>query len=90
MDGRVPQYARMCKFFFYSFYLAVIEAVLIKGRGSTIDTQSINSMKKHMLRQVPGYDLLLLPPYDTQHMQHRNSMDHLVNILFIREKEKST
>ncbi|CAO3655110.1 unnamed protein product [Mucor hiemalis] len=40
-------------------------------------TQSVKSMKRHMLRQVPGYDLLILPPYDTQHMSHKNSMDHL-------------
>lgn len=45
-----------------------------------IDTQSVKSMKRHMLRQVPGYDLLILPPYDTQHMSHKNSMDHLVGI----------
>ncbi|KAI9361968.1 glycoside hydrolase [Pilaira anomala] len=40
-------------------------------------TQSIKSMKRYMLRQVPEYDLLLLPPYDTQHMTHKNTMDHL-------------
>lgn len=34
-----------------------------------------------MLRQVPGYDLLLLPPYDTQHMSHRTMMDHLVKFI---------
>ncbi|KAG2198979.1 hypothetical protein INT47_013163 [Mucor saturninus] len=56
------------------------EYILMDGRVpqyARMYIQSINSMKKHMLRQVPGYDLLLLPPYDTQHMQHRNSMDHL-------------
>lgn len=47
-----------------------------------IDTQSISSMKKHMLRQVPGYELLLLPPYDTQHMEHKSTMDHLVRYFF--------
>lgn len=41
-----------------------------------------------MLRQVPEYDLLLLPPFDTQHMNHRNSMDHLVRILLEKKKEK--
>lgn len=46
-----------------------------------IDTQSIRSMKRYMLRQVPGYDLLLLPPYDTQHMSHRTMMDHLVKFI---------
>lgn len=54
-----------------------------------LDTESINAMKKHMLRQVPGYDLLLLPPFDTQHMNHRNSMDHLVHML-LKKKRIST
>lgn len=53
-----------------------------------LDLQSIKSMKKHMLRQVPGYDLLMLPPYDTQHMTHKNAMDHLVNLKKVKEKKK--
>ncbi|KAI8992647.1 glycoside hydrolase [Pilobolus umbonatus] len=39
--------------------------------------ESIKGMKQYMLRQVPGYDMILLPPFDTQHLRHRNSMDHL-------------
>ncbi|CAO3667384.1 unnamed protein product [Rhizopus stolonifer] len=38
---------------------------------------SIRSMKQHMLRQVPGYDMLMLPPFDTQHESSENGMDHL-------------
>ncbi|KAG1053345.1 hypothetical protein G6F43_004572 [Rhizopus delemar] len=38
---------------------------------------SIRSMKQHMLRQIPGYDMLLLPPYDTFRQKAENSMDHL-------------
>jgi hypothetical protein len=32
-----------------------------------------------MLRQVPEYDMLILPPYDTRHDATKNSMDHLVS-----------
>ncbi|KAI7899530.1 glycosyl hydrolase family 47-domain-containing protein [Cokeromyces recurvatus] len=39
--------------------------------------RSIKNMKKYMLRQVPGYDLLMLPPFDTQYKTHRDAMDHL-------------
>ncbi|GAA5813991.1 hypothetical protein MFLAVUS_007481 [Mucor flavus] len=60
--------------YFLKEYLLMDGSVPQYGR---MYTESINAMKKHMLRQVPEYDLLLLPPFDTQHMSHRNSMDHL-------------
>jgi hypothetical protein len=47
-----------------------------------IDLDSIRSMKQHMLRQIPGYDMLLLPPYDTFRQKAENSMDHLVRPSF--------
>lgn len=36
-------------------------------------------MKRHMLRQVPGYDMLMLVPYDTRRNTPKSSMDHLVS-----------
>ncbi|KAG1173669.1 hypothetical protein G6F70_005655 [Rhizopus microsporus] len=39
--------------------------------------ESINSMKQYMLRQIPGYDMLMLPPFDTRREEADNSMDHL-------------
>ncbi|KAI8345311.1 glycosyl hydrolase family 47-domain-containing protein [Choanephora cucurbitarum] len=39
--------------------------------------QSIESMKRYMLRQVPGYDMLMLSSFDTQHKTHKDVMDHL-------------
>ncbi|GAN06720.1 glycoside hydrolase family 47 protein [Mucor ambiguus] len=39
--------------------------------------QSIRSMKQYMLRQIPGYDMLLLPPFNTQTSTSKNAMDHL-------------
>lgn len=35
-------------------------------------------MKQYMLRQIPGYDMLMLPPFDTRREEADNSMDHLV------------
>ncbi|KAI9497830.1 glycoside hydrolase [Zychaea mexicana] len=40
-------------------------------------TRSIDSMKHHMLRQLPGTEFLFLPPYDTRSGQAKNFMDHL-------------
>ncbi|KAG0741213.1 hypothetical protein G6F62_009250 [Rhizopus arrhizus] len=34
-------------------------------------------MKQHMLRQIPGYDMLMLPPFDTQRELSEDYMDHL-------------
>ncbi|KAI9250621.1 glycoside hydrolase [Sporodiniella umbellata] len=39
--------------------------------------KSIRSMKQYMLRQIPGYDMLFLPPFDTEKEQADDSMDHL-------------
>lgn len=39
-------------------------------------------MKQHMLRQLPGSDMLFLPPFDTKHKQLYARMDHLVNTKF--------
>lgn len=35
-------------------------------------------MKQYMLRQIPGYDMLMLPPFDTRREKASDSMDHLV------------
>ncbi|GAA5795493.1 hypothetical protein HPULCUR_000851 [Helicostylum pulchrum] len=39
--------------------------------------QSIDSMKSHMLVQVPGVKFLYLTPYDTDRKLKTNAMDHL-------------
>ncbi|KAG1051668.1 hypothetical protein G6F43_006138 [Rhizopus delemar] len=38
---------------------------------------AVRSMKQHMLRQIPGYDMLMLPPFDTQRELSEDYMDHL-------------
>ncbi|CDS13087.1 hypothetical protein LRAMOSA05271 [Lichtheimia ramosa] len=40
-------------------------------------TQSIDSMKRYMLRQLPGTKFLFLPPYDTRTDTPKKYMDHL-------------
>ncbi|KAI8145813.1 glycoside hydrolase [Fennellomyces sp. T-0311] len=39
--------------------------------------QSIDNMKRYMLRQLPNTGFLFLPPYDTRTGQSKNFMDHL-------------
>lgn len=43
-------------------------------------------MKQHMLRQIPGYDMLMLPPFDTQRELSEDYMDHLVTKKKERER----
>ncbi|KAI9480876.1 MAG: glycosyl hydrolase family 47-domain-containing protein [Benjaminiella poitrasii] len=60
--------------YFLKEYLLMDGAVPQYGK---MYMDSIKGMKRFMLRQVPGYDLLILPPFDTQHKSHKNTMDHL-------------
>ncbi|KAI8879887.1 glycoside hydrolase family 47 protein [Backusella circina FSU 941] len=56
------------------------EHILVDGTRSQYGrmyTESIKSMKQYMLQQIPGYDMLLLPPYNTRQRQSSSSMDHL-------------
>ncbi|KAI9025035.1 glycoside hydrolase [Phycomyces nitens] len=39
--------------------------------------EAIDSMKSHMLQQLPGTSLLFLPPFDTRKKTFKKSMDHL-------------
>lgn len=75
MDGAVPQYGRMCKF----IVLPIMFIIVKSNRFANIDRESISSMKRYMLRQIPGHELLLLPPYDTRNYTHHKTMDHLVD-----------
>lgn len=69
VDGAIPQYGRMCKLSQFDVCITMLNHIL--------DTQSIRSMKQYMLRQIPGYDMLMLPPYNTQKQTHKSTMDHL-------------
>ncbi|KAG2215703.1 hypothetical protein INT46_003915 [Mucor plumbeus] len=60
--------------YFLKEHLLVDGAIPQYGR---MYTQSIRSMKQYMLRQIPGYDMLMLPPFNTQKKSHKNAMDHL-------------
>ncbi|KAI9274433.1 glycoside hydrolase [Phascolomyces articulosus] len=62
----------------YEYFLK--EYILTDGsmpQYAQLYTRSIDSMKHHMLRQLPGTDFLFLPPYDTRTGQAKNAMDHL-------------
>lgn len=44
------------------------------------DQQSIDSMKSHMLLQLPGTKFLYLPPYNPELDLKSDTMDHLASI----------
>ncbi|CEP17592.1 hypothetical protein [Parasitella parasitica] len=60
--------------YFLKQHLLVDGTIPLYGR---MYTQSIKSMKQYMLRQIPEYDMLMLPPFNTQTETHKNTMDHL-------------
>ncbi|KAL1928700.1 hypothetical protein VTP01DRAFT_2486 [Rhizomucor pusillus] len=62
----------------YEYFLK--EYILTEGKipqYGRLYIESIDSMKQHMLRQLPGSDMLFLPPFDTKHKQLYARMDHL-------------
>ncbi|KAG1470094.1 hypothetical protein G6F56_002881 [Rhizopus delemar] len=62
----------------YEYFLK--EHILTDGRipqYARMYLQSIDSMKQHMLTQLPGTKLLYLPAYDTSRRQQQPHMDHL-------------
>ncbi|KAI8381347.1 glycoside hydrolase, partial [Radiomyces spectabilis] len=60
--------------YFLKEYLLAEGSVPQYGR---LYLHSIDSMKRYMLRQLPGSELLFLPPFDTRHHTAKRTMDHL-------------
>jgi hypothetical protein len=47
-----------------------------------IDIESMEGMRRYMLRQLPGSELLYLGPFETMSRTPVYHMDHLVSELF--------
>ncbi|KAI8980913.1 glycoside hydrolase [Pilobolus umbonatus] len=62
----------------YEYFLK--EYILLDGKHpqyAKMYLQAIESMKKHMLTQLPGYKLLFLSEFDVYQKKARTTMDHL-------------
>ncbi|ORY96290.1 glycoside hydrolase [Syncephalastrum racemosum] len=61
----------------YEYFLK--EYILTDGvpQFGRLYLQSVDSIKQHMIQQLPGTELLFLPPFDTKNKRASNVMDHL-------------